>query len=289
MIAIRRGIKKDTLESTIFDAVWTIVSEQIANSTNELNKDSKTLESFIIPAKLILRESWGGVRRTRHNDKQQSFDTPGHGYVALEEINAICEDRFGAKKQAQKQKDGVHLIFELARLNKVKAIYDLTQEGIKIIKEPAETIDKNNHRESDGGGCGGCGGLWESGGIPAENSNYGNQTESMQNVENSQQIPKEDYENSNTGGTEKAKKSPYIVKPPQAPQPPLSESLTNEPKNDTTNDKQFHFIKCPICHKFDNIHQESVDHHVRYAHGGGDSGDGNEDENEVEEEQGEQQ
>jgi hypothetical protein len=150
LIAIRRGLKKDTLEAAVFDVLWTLVCEQ-AKSRSLLYPGTSTTpdkENYDIASRLVSEEIGSALNGTRINDRQQSFETPGHGTVAFKKINTICEDRFGAKKS--KRNDGIHLLFDIQRLLKVKAAYDLTQEGIEIIKEDESSkVEYNHNKDSD--------------------------------------------------------------------------------------------------------------------------------------------
>jgi hypothetical protein len=177
LIAIRRGLKKDTLEAAVFDVVWTLVCQQ-AKSRDLLYPGTSTTsdkENYDIASRLVCEEVGSALGGTRINDRQQSFETPGHGTVAFKKINTICEDRFGAKKS--KRKDGIHLLFDIQRLLKVKAAYDLTQEGIEIIKEDESSKVEYNHnkdRESDSEGSDASDGAAEDRGSIEENHDHEN-------------------------------------------------------------------------------------------------------------------
>ena len=108
------------------------MSKQRAEVFCILERQPLHKENYDIASRLVSEEIGSALNGTRINDRQQSFETPGHGTVAFKKINTICEDRFGAKKS--KRNDGIHLLFDIQRLLKVKAAYDLTQEGIEIIK-----------------------------------------------------------------------------------------------------------------------------------------------------------
>jgi hypothetical protein len=190
LIAIRRGLKKDTLEAAVFDVVWTLVCQQ-AKSRDLLYPGTSTTpdkENYDIASRLVCEEIGSALNGTRINDRQQSFETPGHGTVAFKKINTICEDRFGAKKS--KRNDGIHLLFDIQRLLKVKAAYDLTQEGIEIIKEHESSKIEYNHnkdRESDSEGSDGCDGAAEDRGSIEENHAHENSQELDTETENFQQ------------------------------------------------------------------------------------------------------
>jgi hypothetical protein len=156
------------------------------HQTDEAINDRRELTTRVVIK--LSRQIGSALNGTRINDRQQSFETPGHGTVAFKKINTICEDRFGAKKS--KRNDGIHLLFDIQRLLKVKAAYDLTQEGIEIIKEDESSKVEYNHnkdRESDSEGSDANDGAAANRGSIEENHDHENSQELDTETENFQQ------------------------------------------------------------------------------------------------------
>jgi hypothetical protein len=232
MIALRRGIKKDTLESAIFQAVWELVRDDAMNVKRLLHpgtSEKPAEEPYDIAAQRIYSKVGELLGGTQAKDTQQSYDTPEHGQVSFKTINSICVDRFGAKKPP-KHRDGVHLIFDVQRLLKVQSVYELSEEGIKIIEEegPDDEDDRNTQNNvivSQRDGCDGSSGSTESRGIFGENTDSENRQESDQTIENSQQNQAETMKPEEEGVSEKPQNRGGLATEAEQPsQPSQSES-----------------------------------------------------------------
>jgi hypothetical protein len=178
MIAIRRGVKRDTLEYAIYQVLTELINER---------------DTYRFGAKLIytsLKSKLDG--EYKNEGKDQAFDTPDHGMVSHKKINSICEDRFGAKKE--RTRDGNMLIFDKDRFEKVKAVYSLNEQGIEIIKQNGS----NNNGE-------GVKVLQvQQGSEPSfaekpQEANDENRSEMQEDVENSQETDEEDKEFEESG------------------------------------------------------------------------------------------
>ena len=80
-------------------------------------------------------------------DKPYSWFIEGYGSVSKQKITDICETKFGAKKQRDKE-NGRGLIFNKDTLNKLIANYSIIDE-IKIIKEEEPDHKKTGDKDDN--------------------------------------------------------------------------------------------------------------------------------------------
>jgi hypothetical protein len=139
LIAQRRGVKRDTIEYALYKTIDKLIQDYGGSG------GGGTHHQFT--AKLIytnLKEELDGTYKDENKD--QSFETPGHGKVSHKKINSICEDRFGAKKEHTR--DGNMLTFDEVRFKKVKAVYELEDKGVQIINnnlgDSVKDVTENN-------------------------------------------------------------------------------------------------------------------------------------------------
>jgi hypothetical protein len=150
LIAERRGVKKDTIEFAVYEALENrIIEQDNADKTKaELErKEYVQRTAYEFAAKAIytdVKDKLDG--HYKDEDKDQSFETPMHGKVSHKKISIICEDRFGAKRKHTKS--GNMLTFEKVRFERVKERYSVEGEGVQIVKAVPLVKDVKDVKDS---------------------------------------------------------------------------------------------------------------------------------------------
>lgn len=249
-IGEKRGLKRDTLEAKMLEVITGLMKENEQAALDREKSKEWIFEPWTrneIPTFTLFERVCSYLDGTYRHPGDKSFDTDQFGLISHDRIRRICGNKFGG--QAKRRNSIRYLDFNPNRLEKAKAAY--------VFPDKVVILDKKNVRESGEAR------------VPkfdlfsvstSENEKGGNGQNKREFHEGNEhkgdndkkEVDTKNDQNSGSLASQESNtfKAVYNI-----------EEGNGKGKRSNNNN----LLKCPHCN-FKNVHQESIDHHIRYKH-----------------------